>query len=252
MFEDSLFASGMSPEKRRSAGRTRLIALTSVGLQGLVLAAFVAIPLVWPETLPMVSVPPRVSLTAMKKPEVKVQPKLIRVASTSEAMSVPSSPPVLQTGPRRISSYAPSPTSADDNISLYNGPVSMTGSSGATDVGVFSSGNGGTSPTVVAAAAKRSAPLNVSSGVSKGMLLAPIQPVYPRIAIAAHVEGTVTVTAVIDKRGRITGVQVLGGPELLRTAAVDAIRDARYRPFLLNGEPTDVITTIAVNFRMGG
>jgi protein TonB len=127
----------------------------------------------------------------------------------------------------------------------------MSGS-GPSGMGLFGPGNGGVSPNIVTAAAKKSTPLNVSSGVSKGMLLAPIQPVYPRIAIAAGIQGTVTVTAVIDKRGRITGLQVLSGPEMLRTAAVDAIRDARYRPFLLNGEPTDVITTIAVNFRMGG
>jgi protein TonB len=251
MFEDSLFASGMSPEKRRSAGRTRWIALSSVVLQGLVVAAFVAIPLIWPETLPMVSVAPKVSLDAMKKPEVKVQPKLVRVAATSEALSAPSAPEVLHTGPGRILSHAFSAPSPDEGISLYNGPVSMTGG-GTLGIGVFSSGNGGSSPNIVTATAKKSEPVKVSSGVSKGLLLAPIQPVYPRIAIAAHLEGTVTVTAVIDKRGRITGLQVLSGPEMLRTAAVDAIRDARYRPYMLNGEPTDVITTIAVNFRMGG
>ncbi len=67
----------------------------------------------------------------------------------------------------------------------------------------------------------------------------------------SRVEGTVVVTATIDKQGRITGLQVLSGPEMLRTAAVDAIKDARYRPYLLNGEPTAIITTISVNFRLG-
>jgi protein TonB len=83
------------------------------------------------------------------------------------------------------------------------------------------------------------------------LLLAPIRPVYPHIAIAAHVEGTVVVTATIDKQGRITGIQVTSGPEMLRGAAVEAIKDARYKPYLLNGEPTDIITTISVNFRLG-
>jgi len=68
--------------------------------------------------------------------------------------------------------------------------------------------------------------------------------------VMSRVEGTVVVTATIDKHGRITGLQVLSGPEMLRTAAVDAIKDARYRPYLLNGEPTDIITTISVNFRL--
>jgi periplasmic protein TonB len=85
-----------------------------------------------------------------------------------------------------------------------------------------------------------------------GRLLAPITPVYPPIARAAHVQGTVVVTATIDKQGRIVGAQVLSGPDMLRNAAIDAIRVARYKPYLLNDEPTDVITTISVNFTMGG
>jgi protein TonB len=85
-----------------------------------------------------------------------------------------------------------------------------------------------------------------------GRLLAPIQPRYPPIAIAGHVQGTVVVTATIDRTGRIVGLQVVSGPIMLRGAAVDAIKDARYQPYLLNGTPTEVETTIAVNFRMGG
>ena len=249
MFEDSLFASGMSPEKLRSAGRTRLIALTSIALQGLVVAAFVAIPLIWPETLPLVSVAPKVTLAAMKKPEVKVEPKLVRVASNSAVISAPSTPQILQTGPSRIMALSRPSGQSDEGISLYNGPISMTG--GGPLGPSFGMSPGG-SPTVVTAAPKKSDPLKVSTGVSAGLLIAPIRPIYPRIAIAAGVQGTVVVTATIDKHGRITGLQVLSGPELLKTAALDAIRDARYRPYLLNGEPTDVITTISVNFRMGG
>ena len=85
-----------------------------------------------------------------------------------------------------------------------------------------------------------------------GRLLAPITPIYPPIARAAHVQGTVVVTATIDKQGRIVGAQVLSGPDMLRNAAIDAIRAARYKPYLLNDEPTDVTTTISVNFTMGG
>jgi protein TonB len=85
----------------------------------------------------------------------------------------------------------------------------------------------------------------------KGLLLAPITPVYPRIAIASHVEGTVVVTATIDKHGRIVGLQVLSGPLMLQSAAAEAVKEARYKPYLLNGEPTDVTTTISVNFRIG-
>jgi protein TonB len=106
-------------------------------------------------------------------------------------------------------------------------------------------------PSVVAAAPRKSGPLTISSGVSKGLLLAPIQPIYPRIAVQARVEGTVILTATIDKQGRITGLQVLSGNPMLTTAAVDAVKEARYKPYLLNGQPTDVVTTISVTFRIG-
>jgi protein TonB len=84
------------------------------------------------------------------------------------------------------------------------------------------------------------------------LLLAPIRPVYPAIARAARVEGTVVVEAVISRAGRIESLRVVSGPAMLQGAAMDAIREARYRPYRLNGEAVDVQTTITVNFRMGG
>ena len=91
---------------------------------------------------------------------------------------------------------------------------------------------------------------HVSQGVLTGMLLSPIRPVYPAIAKAAGVSGTVVVEAVISKTGVIETLHVVSGSEMLRQAALDAIRSARYQPFRLNGEPTEVQTTITVNFRL--
>lgn len=88
------------------------------------------------------------------------------------------------------------------------------------------------------------------SQLSAGMLLTPIRPVYPSIARAAGVSGQVVVSAVISGTGTIESLEVVSGPELLRRAALDAIRAARYRPFLLNGQPVEVQTTITVSFRM--
>jgi protein TonB len=92
--------------------------------------------------------------------------------------------------------------------------------------------------------------INVSGGVSEGMLVAPIRPVYPAIARAAHVEGTVVVEAVISQSGAIESLHVLSGPIMLRSAALDAIQAARFTPYRLNGKAVDVQTTITVNFRM--
>jgi periplasmic protein TonB len=82
------------------------------------------------------------------------------------------------------------------------------------------------------------------------LLIAPIRPMYPAIARAAHVEGTVVVEVVISRSGAIESLHVPSGPMMLQSAAFDAIRAARYRPYRLNGEAVDVQTTITVNFRM--
>ena len=82
------------------------------------------------------------------------------------------------------------------------------------------------------------------------MLLTPIQPIYPAIARAAGIQGTVVVEAIISRTGAIESLHVVSGPAMLRRAAIHAIRAARYQPYLLNGEPTEVETTITVNFRL--
>ena len=82
--------------------------------------------------------------------------------------------------------------------------------------------------------------------------MAPIRPVYPAIAKAAGVQGTVVVEAVISSTGSIESLRVVSGPPMLRSAAVETIHAARYQPYRLNGEATAVETTITVNFRMGG
>jgi protein TonB len=84
-----------------------------------------------------------------------------------------------------------------------------------------------------------------------GSLLEPITPEYPAIAKLSHTEGTVVVQAVISKAGRIESAHVVSGPAVLQAAALQAVRAARYRPFLLNGLPTEVETTVSITFRMG-
>jgi protein TonB len=111
----------------------------------------------------------------------------------------------------------------------------------------------GTHSTRISVTSPRTAtgPLHISTGVSAGMLLAPIQPVYPAIARAAGVQGTVVVSAVISRTGAIESLHVISGPPMLQSAAIEAIRAARYQPYRLNGDPTEVETTITVNFRIG-
>jgi protein TonB len=106
----------------------------------------------------------------------------------------------------------------------------------------------GTTATPRVAVAHPPHRVTLSTGVTEGMLLSPIRPIYPPIAKAAHVSGTVVVEAIISKAGTIESLHVVSGSPMLREAAIEAIQAARYRPYRLNGEPTEVQTTITVNF----
>jgi protein TonB len=83
------------------------------------------------------------------------------------------------------------------------------------------------------------------------MLITPIRPDYPVIARTTRTEGTVVIQAIIAKDGRIESAHVISGPPMLLSAALEAVRAARYRPYRLNGEPTEVETTISIIFHLG-
>jgi len=84
------------------------------------------------------------------------------------------------------------------------------------------------------------------------MLLPKTQPVYPPIAKAARVSGTVVLQATISKTGTIENLRIINGPAMLQQAAMDAVKSWRYRPYLLNNEPVEVETTVNVIFTLGG
>jgi protein TonB len=92
--------------------------------------------------------------------------------------------------------------------------------------------------------------MRVSSGVEDALLIRKTMPVYPPIGQAAHVEGTVVLEATISKSGTIENLRVASGPPILRQAALDAVQNWRYRPYLLDGEPVEVETTINVIFTL--
>ena len=94
--------------------------------------------------------------------------------------------------------------------------------------------------------------VNVSAGVAVGLLIQKTTPVYPQIAKTARVSGTVVMQAVISKSGTIEDLHVISGPEMLRQAALQAVRNWRYRPYMLNNQPIAVETTVNVVFSLQG
>jgi protein TonB len=92
--------------------------------------------------------------------------------------------------------------------------------------------------------------LNVSQGVSQGLLIKRVQPTYPAAAMRMHVEGSVQLLATIGKTGNITAVKILSGEPLLAKAALDAVRQWKYKPYYLNGDPVEIQTQVTVNFKL--
>jgi TonB family protein len=92
--------------------------------------------------------------------------------------------------------------------------------------------------------------VSISQGVSRGLLIHQVSPVYPKAALAMRIEGTVELTTTISKSGDIAHVKIVSGDPQLAKAAADAVKQWKYKPYLLNGEPVDIQTVVTVNFKL--
>lgn len=140
--------------------------------------------------------------------------------------------------PSRISPEMKRPVPSEEAPSGFT-PVSMEGSGAAPILGSAKHVN------VVPVSSR------VSAGVAQGLLIRKIEPVYPQIAKTSRESGTVVMSAVITKSGAIGDLHVVSGPPMLRQAALDAVKQWRYRPYMLNNQPVEVETTVSVVFNLG-
>ncbi|HEY5330300.1 MAG TPA: TonB family protein [Acidobacteriaceae bacterium] len=240
MFEESLLESA-----HLIRTQSRWPAFASFTLQAAIAATIIIIPILHPEVAPL-----RAKLLELTAPPPPTQPSppppRVHVDASSESTApAPVEAPVTQAP--RIDRAALNPNRPGDTPPSIGNIVGM----GSNTPSLVSANSSTGSPAIVVAAARPERP-KVSTGVSAGLLLSAIQPIYPTIAKAAGVQGTVTVHAIISKTGAIESASATNGPIMLRQAALDAIRMARYRPYLLNGLPTEVDTTFSVNFRLNG
>ena len=94
--------------------------------------------------------------------------------------------------------------------------------------------------------------VRVSSGVQSGLLVRKVPPAYPPLARQARIQGTVVLQAQISKDGNIENLQLISGHPMLAPAAIEAVKQWKYKPYLLNGEPVEVETQVQVNFTLAG
>jgi periplasmic protein TonB len=237
MFEDSTFESN-----GRIRTRSRGWMLATFLFNGSILLALILIPLIYPEALPRQVLNILLEAPTPPAPPQPVQPQPARPTHVTTEMP---------------DGHLFAPTKIPDHIALLTKlePV-PAGAIPGLDQGQSGPGIPGglflsqAPPPVVRPEPK--GPVHLSSGVVSGLLLKKTTPIYPPIARAARVEGTVILQATISTSGTIENLRVASGPQMLQQAALDAVRDWRYRPYLLNGEPVEVETTVNVIFTLGG
>ena len=105
-----------------------------------------------------------------------------------------------------------------------------------------------TSPSGTAAGSSQ--PVSVAEGVARGMLIHMVHPVYPPSARMHHIEGTVVLQGLIGKDGKVKNLAAISGLEPLTSAAIGAVQQWPYKPYLVNGQPVEVLTKFTVNFTL--
>jgi periplasmic protein TonB len=240
MFEDSLIESGGRLKTSRPA-----TAAFSFGLQAVIVGIMVLIPLLFTEALPKAQL--MMALVAPPPPPPPPPPPV--------AVKV-----VKQVQTDIINNQLRTPTKIPKKVEMIKEeeapPPSMGvvggipgGVPGGSMGGVMGSIIGGTPTAVPKVAVQR---IRVSQGVVAGLVIHKVQPNYPQLAKTARVQGNVQLAALIGKDGTIQNLHVLSGHPLLTQAALDAVKQWRYKPYILNGEPVEVDTQITVIFSLSG
>ena len=237
MFEDSTFESG-----GKIKSKAKFWMLVTLPFCFSIIAVIILIPLIYPEALP------------------KAMMQTLLVAPPPPPPPPPAAPVhVVHVQSEMMNNQLVAPTKIPKdikNVKEQEAPPQSFGVAGMEGLGNGAPGGviGGLFQGSPAPKVKQEAPkkVTISAGVSQGLAISRPSPTYPAIAKAARVSGTVVLRATISKTGTIEGLQVVDGPPMLRQSALDAVRTWRYRPYLLNGEPVEVDTTVNVIFSLGG
>jgi len=244
MLENSLIESGGQLKTRT----TRWMFATSA-LNLSVLAFLILIPMLYPDALPrmaltalLVAPPPPPPPPPPPSPQQKVEPVNI-VSEIESGLQAPARIPIEI----KIVSEETAP-STDNGV---QGMQTMDNGNGNVARSLFR--NLATNTLVVPRVVPQApaGPIKLPSRAAAALLISRPDPVYPAIAKAAHVQGAVILHAFISKEGTIENLSVISGNGMLVNAARDAVQRWRYKPYLLDGEPVEVETSITVNFVFG-
>jgi len=242
MFEDSLIESGGKLKTKRAS-----MTFFSFILEAVIVIILILIPLMFTEALPkgqlmtfLVAPPP-----PPPPPPPPAAVKIVKVVETDI-----------------VNNQLRQPTKIPQKVQIIKedeAPPPSAGVVGGVPGGVPGGQMGGVIGGIISstpvAVPKMAAPtrVRVSQGVTAGMKVHDVTPQYPQMAKIARVQGPVVLAAVIGKDGAIQNLRVVStASPLLNQSALDAVKQWRYRPYILNGEPVEVDTTITVNFTLSG
>ena len=210
------------------------------------------------------SVPPKTSASLPGSPTSALTAKGHASDTSDDLSSAPSSTKSSGSASTTMSKSA----NADDAADASGTPLVIKGGkvpvrhpkavaadiSAPSMIGIATAGAGAPPPDLGSGTEVAPKPLlqtlNVSQGVSRGLLVKKVQPVYPKNALFMKVEGAVELVATVSKTGDITHVKVVSGDSQLTKAALDAVKQWKYKPYLLNGEPVEIQTQVTINFRL--
>ncbi len=245
MFDDLVES---SPVKKKT-NKPWTIFLSTL-LQFFLLTILILIPLIYTEALPKAMLttllvapppppppPPPPAATPVKV--VKPMARLMQAGKLMAPRAIPKEVAMIkeQEIPPEVSSGA----------AIGGVPGGVPGGQAGGVLGGILGGVGSNLPPPPKEGPKR---IRVGGQVQTAKLVNKVQPIYPPLAKQARIQGTVRLQAVIAKDGSVVELQVLQGHPLLVQAALDAVRQWRYQPTLLNGEPVEVVTTIDVVFTL--
>lgn len=239
MFADSLLETSWDQRSRRG-----WITFTSFGLQSVGIGLLLLIPLLTTVVLPSSRVlQPPTSFAAPVPPAPPMERQHRNTIPQSNlANNLPITPSSIPPRVAIISDVEPPP-----QVSYNTGPgvVGSTGPGG----GDVLKGLGPASPPIPTPPSPAPTVHTFrTSSMLEGSLIRRVQPAYPSIARTAHVQGAVVLAALIGKDGTIANLRLISGHPMLAQAAVAAVSQWRYRPYILNGEAIEVETQITVNF----
>ena len=237
MFEDSTFE---STGKIRTRSRGWMLA--TFALNSSILLALILVPLIYTQALPR-----QAMAFLMEAPPPPPSAPPVHAHTLDRAAS---SSPTAQVNPFTVPRQIPNTISMRPDAAPAGGPIDIAIDSGTGIVpGAFGDAHQPPAPRVVPAAPK--APVRLSGQIASGLLIRKVMPQYPPLARTMRLSGTVVLAATIAKDGTIANLRVVSGPAMLQQAALEAVSRWRYRPYLLNGEPVDVETSVNVIFSLG-